>query len=79
MSATYLHTDGEYRELSNPIFMPNDGELMAARGAIVSYIDSIAHGNLTATTEVLDTIIKAVILSLQWQPPVVVGTTGGKT
>lgn len=53
-----------------PLFMPNDGELMEARGAIISYIDGIARGTLAPRAEVLDTIVKAVVLSLRWHPSV---------
>lgn len=53
---------------TDQIYLPNDGELMAARGAIISYIDSIKNGNLEPTSEVLDTIIKAVVVSLRWSP-----------
>lgn len=60
--------DEQLTEASPPIYLPNDGELMAARGAIVSYIDSIANGNLEPRTEVLDAIVKAVVLSLRWRP-----------
>lgn len=51
-----------------PIYLPNDMELMAARGAIVSTIYSIANGHLEPHTEVLNTIVKAVVLSLRWRP-----------
>lgn len=53
---------------SKPIYLPSDLELMAARGAIVSLISSIANGNLKPRQDVMDEIIKSVVRSLGWRP-----------
>lgn len=50
------------------IYLPNKFEVMAARGAIVSLVDSVAHGNLEPHSEVLDEIILSVVRSLGWRP-----------
>jgi hypothetical protein len=53
-----------------PLFLPGRDDLMLARSAIVSYIDAIERGNLTPRSDVLDTIIKAVLLALRWRPQI---------
>ncbi|MCV7230683.1 hypothetical protein [Mycolicibacterium komossense] len=73
---TWTGSDGRAWTLSggplpepDPLFIPNDREMMAARGAIAGIIGSVALNREQPSPALLDNIIQSVVLSLRWQPP----------
>lgn len=55
--------------MSDQIFLPNDRELTVARTAIIDIVSEVAIHKVQPTLEVLDRIVKAVVVALRWVPP----------
>lgn len=53
---------------SPTIYLPNEIELMVARNAIFTYVNSIANGNLKMGTDALNAIITRTVVSMRWRP-----------
>lgn len=51
-----------------PIYVPNEAELMAARGAICSLIGNIALAQIQPSAAVMDEIAKSVVVAMRWRP-----------